>query len=227
LFRWNAPIGTLNGRQCMLVNMTTAGLFNYQNINQGIRFCSMKSFTLMVQIDSVSVGAGITPTLVSFFNPVGTDPLVGTHGQQASINNSAPTRQDDFEITARTDTIYPWAFNQGLKTTAFGSNLGAGIVGKYKQGQWTHIAFVWNEDFGGYTMYTTTGIDSKPVTASVTGYMPPYSPTLIMENIRIGGDNQQIDKCSWTGGIAWFRAFDYRLSKEQVEIDYKDKWANL
>lgn len=227
LFRWNAPIGTLNGRQCMLVTQTTAGLFNYQNINQGIRFCAMKSFTLMVQIDSVTIGAGITPTLVSFFNPAGTNPLVGTHGQQASINNSAPTRQDDFEITLRADTIYPWAFNQGPKTSAFMANIMSGAVGKYTQGQWTHIAFVWNEDFAGYSMYTTSGTNDNPTTSVVSAFCPPYSPTLIMDNIRVGGDNQQIDKCFWTGGVAWFRAFDYRLTKEQVLIDFKDQWDTL
>ena len=227
LFRWNAPIGTLNGRQCMLVGQTTAGVFNYASINQGIRFCAMKSFTLMVQIDSVTVGAGITPSLVSFFNPAGTNPLSGTHGQQASITNSATTRQDDFEITASTDTIYTWAFNQGPKTSAFMENLKSGVVGKYTQGQWTHIAFVWNSDFAGYTMYTTSGSTTAPTTTVVTAFCPPYSSTLIMDNIRIGGDNQQIDKCSWTGGIAWFRAFDYQLTKEQVLTDFKDEWGAL
>lgn len=227
LFRWNAPIGTLNGRQCMLVGQTTAGVFNYASINQGIRFCAMKSFTLMVQIDSVTIGAGITPTLVSFFNPVGTDPLGPVHGQQASITNSATTRQDDFELTLRTDTIYPWAFNQGPKTSAFMANIMSGVVGKYTQGQWTHIAFVWNDDFAGYTMYTTSGTNENPTTSVVSAFCPPYSPTLIMDNIRVGGDNQQIDKCAWTGGIAWFRAFDYRLTKEHVLVDFKDQWAYI
>jgi hypothetical protein len=224
LFRWRAPIGTLNGRRCMLINNIGA-TYNHNNLTQGIRFCAMKSFTLMVQIDSVTIGAGITPTLVGFFNPAGTNPLGPVHQRAANINDSATTRQDDFEITPRTDTIYPWAFNQGPKTSAFMANIMSGVVGKYTQGQWTHIAFVWNDDFAGYTMYTTSGTNNSPTTTVVSAFCPPYSPTLIMENILIGAHG--IDKNGWSGGIAWFRAFDYRLTQEQVLIDFKDQWADI
>ena len=226
LFRWSAPIGTLNGRRCMLVGQTTSGVFNYASINQGIRFCAMKSFTMMFQIDSVTY-ANITPTLLSFYNPAGTNPLAGVHGQQPNIANSATTRQDDFEITLNQEVIYPWTFNPGSKASAFMNNINSGNVGRYQKGQWTHLAWVWNEDFAGYTMYITTGPANSPSTAVVSGFCPAYSPTLIMDNIRVGGDNQQIDKCQWTGGIAWFRAFDYRLSQDQALIDFKDEWGNL
>jgi hypothetical protein len=224
LFRWSAPIGRLNGRRCMLVGQTTSGVFNYARINQGIRFCAMKSFTLMFQIDSVTM-QNITPTLISFFNPAGANPLGPPHGQQPNIVNSATTRQDDFQITANNNIIYPWTFNPASKASAFMNNINSGNVAKYQKGQWTHLAWVWNEDFAGYTMYVTTGTNSNPSTEVASGFCPAYSPTLIMENIRIGGDNQQIDKCQWTGGIAWFRAFDYRLSKDQALIDFRDDWA--
>jgi hypothetical protein len=53
-----------------------------------------------------------------------------------------------------------------------------------------------------------------------------YDPALIMETIRIGCDGTD-DMAQWTGGVAWFRGFDYRLSGDLIQRDMEDDWANL
>ena len=48
----------------------------------------------------------------------------------------------------------------------------------------------------------------------------------MMEQIRIGCDVHPEGQ-SWTGGIAWFRAFDYQLSKDLVQLDMNDGWGSV
>jgi hypothetical protein len=47
----------------------------------------------------------------------------------------------------------------------------------------------------------------------------------VYEQIRIGCD--MTSDRSWTGGIQWFRAFDYQLSQAQVQMDMQDGWLSL
>lgn len=228
IFRWNAPISQLNGKTSILVTGLSSGVYNSSSVVQGIRLCAIKSFTLMVQIDTVTNGT-TSPTLISFYNSANTNPMSTPHPvDNAAITKAYSTRQNDFSLITDGSIICPFGIDPKQPiTAAFKANMSAGVVGKVVKGQWTHIAFVWNDDFAGYSMYITTGASNSPTTTVVSGFVPPYSPNLIMENIRVGCNYMPVDACSWTGGIAWFRAFDYRLTQEQMLIDFKDQWTDI
>jgi hypothetical protein len=223
----NAPIGQLNGRQCMLVNQGTSGpsgLFNYNKYTQGIRLCAIKSFTMMIQINSQTTYS-TSPSLFSMFNLPESITNNGSPrgGWQTNYVQTYTQRVNDFMITAYNGTIYPWGYgvNPGQSSGMdyfFGRNRDMGAPA-YPANQWFHLAFVWDDDFNGYTMYING-------TEVLRGFVPAYDPQLIMEQIRIGSDSHA-DGQWWSGGIAWFRAFDYRLGTDLITRDMNDDWANL
>jgi len=212
----NSSIGTLNGKQCMLVTGPGSGVFNMANYIQGVRLRGMKSLTMMVQISSLTPSSsGLTPSIVGFYNLPDTNitayPRKGLGPQPFNYIQ----RPNDFIITANGSTIYPW----GIQNPTVGSSgFGAASL-PYPLGQWFHYAFVWNDDFAGYTAYLN-GVSGNQAP------LTPYDVQLIMEQIRIGCDVHPEGQ-SWTGGIAWFRAFDYQLSKELVQMDMNDGWDSL
>jgi hypothetical protein len=85
--------------------------------------------------------------------------------------------------------------------------------------QWFHVAFVWNDDFMGCKLYIN-GVVKADIKLNIR-----YPPDLIMEQIRIGCDKHE--RAEWTGGMAWFRAFDYKLSEDLIKRDMADDWATL
>jgi hypothetical protein len=211
----NSSIGNLNGKQCMLVTGPGSGVFNMANYIQGVRLRGMKSLTMMVQISSISYPNGVTPSIVSFYNLPDTNitayPRKGLGPQPFNYIQ----RTNDFMITANSGTIYPWGIqNPTIGTSGFGNG-----VTPYALGQWMHYAFVWNDDFAGYTTYLNG-------TPSPTLPLLPYDVQIMMEQIRIGCDVHPEGQ-SWTGGIAWFRAFDYQLSKDLVQLDMNDGWGSI
>jgi len=230
LYRWNAPIGQLNGRQCMLVRGPSSGVFNYATYLQGIRLHAIKSITLMIQIDSVKRASNsTTPTIVGFYNTQAANPT----GPPRSVNYSTDfplygNRLNDFSLSVNESSIFPYGIDPSqAMTSTFLNNLIAGKRASITQGTWMHIAFVWYDDFSGYAIYR----DGK---LAGNASLPRYDPNLIMEHIRIGCDNQP-DGCSWTGGIAWFRAFDYRITAptaafdgtSDMELDMADNWDSI
>jgi len=230
LFRLNAPIGDLNGRRCMIVKGPASGIFNYANYVQGIRLHAIKSITMMIQIDSVKRASNsTTPSIVGFYNTGSANPT----GPPRFINNSMDfpfygDRQNDFILSVSETNIFPYGRDPTQPMSqAFLDNLLAGARAPMTKGTWMHLSFVWYDDFSGYAIYRDGRLTGN---ASV----PRYDPTLIMEHIQIGCDNQP-DGCEWTGGIAWFRAFDYRISAPKspadglsdMELDMADNWDSL
>lgn len=222
-----ANIGQLNGRQCMIVDAPVRGIFNYYTFNQGVRLGAMKSITMMLQVNSVSYGSGSTsPSIISFFN-LPQSSLTGypRRGWDNSHVQPYVARTNDFMITTNGSQLYPWGLgpvknsNVGVDTF-FNENAQAGLgVSSIPPGQWFHFAWVWDDTFTGYTIY---------INGQQTGraFVGAYDPTLMMEQIRIGCDNHPEGQ-SWTGGIAWFRAFDYRLSTDLIQRDMNDDWTNV
>jgi hypothetical protein len=197
-----------------------SGIFNYANVCQGIRLCAIKSFTMKLNIASVNYSSGTTPSILSFWNQPGMNGLAPPHG----YNEQPPTyynRQNDFSITMSNSKIYPFGLDQTNPTFegAFMNNISNGGSCTYTPGTWFHFAFVWDEDFTGYTMYMNGAQAGR-------GFLPAYSPTLIMEQVRIGCDNHPEGQ-NWTGGIAWCRMFDYRLSSTMIQTDMNDAWSTL
>lgn len=222
-----ANIGQLNGRQCMLVNAPVQGVFNYYTFNQGVRLAAMKSITMMLQINSITVGStGLTPSIISFFN-LPQSSLTGypRRGWDQSHVQPYLARTNDFMISSNGSQIYPWGLgpvknsNVGVDTF-FKENAQGGLgVSSIPQGQWFHFAWVWDDTFTGYTVY----INGKQAARAFVG---AYDPTLMMEQFRIGCDSHPEGQ-AWTGGIAWFRAFDYRLSTDLIQRDMNDDWVNV
>jgi hypothetical protein len=220
-----ANVGQLNGRQCMIVDAPVRGIFNYATFNQGVRLCAIKSFTMMVQINSVAYPSGTTPSIVSFFNlPQSAAVGYPRRGWDQSHVQPYFKRTNDFMITTNGPLMYPYGVGPLVNTnnvaqSYFGDGVGRGSAVSIPQGQWFHYAWVWDDDFTGYTIY----INGKQAGRS---FMAPYDQNLMMEQIRIGCDNHPEGQ-SWTGGIAWFRAFDYRLSTDLIQRDMNDDWVNV
>ena len=217
---WNMTIAPVGGIQYMNVVGPQSGIFNYANYCQGIRLCAVKSITMYLNITSVSFPGGVTPTILSFWNQPGMNGLAPPH----PYNEQPPdymARQNDFSITMSNSLIYPYGLDQTNPTfqTAFLDNIGNGGSFSYTPGVPFHFAFVWDDDFTGYTMYMNGAQASR-------GFCPAYSPTLIMEQIRIGCDSHPEGQ-SWTGGIAWCRMFDYRLSTTLIQTDMNNAWSTL
>jgi len=84
---------------------------------------------------------------------------------------------------------------------------------------WVHIAVVWDDDWSGYAFY---------INGQLAQHMKSNGPLtdIIYERIRIGSDGSD-QAGGWSGGMAWFRGFDYRLSTDQLTTDMNDDWANL
>lgn len=227
-----AAIGSLNGQQCMIVGGPGQCIINYNTFVQGMRLRALRSFTMMIQINSVTpTAAQMAPTLVSFYNLPGSvqagyprsGSLVG-----ASVVQPYTNRVNDFSVTATAaGAILPWG--KGAADAGRVSDIqpyfyqnawvsGQGLS-QYPMTQWFHFAFVWDDDFTAYTVY----VNGKQ---TARAFVPAYDPMLMMEQIRIGCDTHPEGQ-AWTGGIAWFRGFDYRLSTDLIQVDMNDDWAGL
>jgi hypothetical protein len=223
-----ANIGQVAGRPCMVVDGPGRGVFNYRTYTQGIRLRAIKSFTMMICITGAAAPAGTTPSLVSFFNlpESQTNQSGGGNprgGWQPSYEQPYGKRVNDFMITANAGTVYPWGLGPlgptAAKADAYFTEGYQKSMAPYTLGTWFHYAFVWDEDGTGYTIYVNGAQVGR-------AFMPAYDPQLIMEQFRIGCDTHPEGQ-SWTGGMQWFRAFDYRLSMDLVKRDMADAWGAL
>jgi len=210
----NTSIGQLGGKQCMLITGPRSGVFNNLNFIQGIRIYAMKSITLMVFINTVAYPSGTSPSIFGFYNLPDSNPTAYPRKSLGAQPYTYMQRTTDFMMTVNNAEIFPYGLNPNW-------NPNAGVKTPAVLGQWIHLALVWDEDFKGCVMYTN-GKAGAPYKLTT----PPYSTQTIVENICIGCDNHP-DGQNWTGGIAWFRTFDYQLSKELVTRDMNDDWASL
>ena len=202
----SSSIGTLNGKQCLVVSGPGSNVNNGAQYLQGVRLRSMKSFTMMVQISTLDYG--ISPSIVSFNNLPSTNITSPTLGDSNSRPYSYNERTDDFSLLVSGNNVYPYGMQPQIGPTSFKNVLNSSIM-PYSKGQWTHIAFVWDENGGGATMY----VNGK--SGNHFSLQQPYDVKQIMENICIGCNFNE----NWTGGIAWFRAFDYALNTESIKLD--------
>jgi hypothetical protein len=223
-----ANIGPLNGKQALIVGGSGQGVYNYNKWVQGLRLRAVKTITMMLQINSVTPSPqGTVPSIVSFFNlPQSVTYGMPRAGWDPTYEQPYYNRTNDFMITAEaTGLIFPWGVGPAAGTTNIKNNFAQNVwssdlgVAGYTPGQWFHFAFVWDDDFTGYTLY----INGKQAGRAM---VPAYDPTLIMEQIRIGCDAHPEGQ-AWTGGISWFRAFDYRLSTDLLQTDMNDAWSSL
>jgi hypothetical protein len=211
-----SPIGQVAGRPCMVVSDVATGLHNcLLTYNQGMRLGALKSFTMMVCITAASTQG--PPTIFSMYNVSDSASYMGTNPPRSGpplVSWDYPYRPQNFAVydmggglmTTYSDTSNP-SIGKGWQSAA--------VFAPYSYGQWFHYAFVWDTDFAGYSVY---------INGQVAGSqrVPAVNPNTILEQVRVGGDQY-----GWAGGVQWFRAFDYQLSQEQVQMDMTDTWANL
>jgi len=211
-----ASIGSVAGRACLVVSGPGSNVNNSARFIQGVRLRGLRSITTMICVNSVTVPYNTpNPTLLSFYNTPRSNttayPSLGPTTQPFNYGD----RPADFSLMAASGSIYPW----GIQPDGVGNKSFWPIRQRMNAppGTWVHVAYVWDEDGGGAVTYLN-GVQGEYVP------MTPYDVKLMMENICIGCDNQSQ---SWTGGIAWFRAFDYRLSADLVTRDMNDAWDSL
>jgi hypothetical protein len=233
LWARRATAGTLGGRQCLLIGGSGSGVFNTATYSQGIRSRALRSMTMMLNIQSITLGrdgrgGSYTPSFVAFYNLPSTN-IAGYPRSGAPPDSwDFPNRTADFEITGYNGSIYAYGKGPSVDPTTgapgpdtqttFTANLTTGPI-SYPPGQWFHFAFVWDDDFSGYAVY----INGKLVANLPAAVVDPLT---IYEQIRIGSDATD-DGAAWTGGIAWFRGYDYRLSPDLIARDMSDDWADL
>jgi len=217
----NTSIGQMNGKQCMIVTGPGSGVFNNANFIQGVRLRAFKTMTMMVQLNTVVVDTGVAaPSIVGFYSL----PDSNTNAYPRKSRTTPYTydqRTADFIITPDdTSAINIWGIQPGRGQNSFNAITGQpGFPATVQPSQWFHYAIVWNVDGGGYTQY----VNGQP------GALVPFSAydvTQIMENMAIGCDNHPEGQ-NWTGGIAWFRAFDYMLSASDIALDMNDNWSSI
>jgi hypothetical protein len=220
-YGWNTSIAGLAGKNCLSILGPASGVFNHLTYSQGIRLCAIKSFTMMLNITSVNVQSGTTPSILSFWNQPGANGLSPPHPFIDQPPTTYYQRQNDFSITMDNSRIYPFGLDQSNPTfaSAFLDNIGNGGSFAYTQGTWFHLAFVWDDDFTGYTIY-------KDGAHAARGFCPAYSSTLIMEQIRIGCDAHPEGQ-SWTGGISWCHMYDYRISSTIIQNDMNNTLLSM
>lgn len=219
LFRWNSPIQPIAGVNCMTVNAAGGLSFgNFMGTCQGVRLRALKSFTMKLFISNITTSAnGATPSLFGIHNH--TDTQIGNLGMswRPTIQNGPSTFTQDFQVTAGPSGIYPWNLTAGPD---FSAGWSSGIKGAFPMNQWFHFAFVWDDNFMGYTLYLNgSSVGHGTLTTA-------YPVDLVMEQIRLGND-YNVDGRGWNGGIAWFRGFDYSLTPTDVQTDANDGWVNL
>jgi hypothetical protein len=216
----NASIGTLAGVQCMLVNANPngSGVFNFRNVAQGFRGRAFKSMTAMINVTSYnnSTDGRTAPSLISFYNVNTVDPTEQVPHRAPAPSWNYGNRSQDMSIFMSGGAAvfqYKDARDPMILTQYFYNAVPLAM------GAWHHIAIVWDDDFQGYAFF---------LDGTLKGQLRATGPGVsqLFEQIRIGCDATD-DGARWSGGIAWFRAFDYRLSTDRIQTDMNDAWANL
>ncbi len=228
MYRYMAPIGALGGKQALLINGpqsvndalggNPSGIFNFLGPVQGMRLRAVKSFTMKVYVSSVNVANGLSPTLISFFNlPESVTTSLPSRTLQANFVQPYTNRVNDFSLAVSSSgAVAPMGRAPGVSGNIFGTS--SQVIAPLNQ--WYHLAWVWADDWQSYSIYLNGKLQyNKSITAS-------YDPKLIMEQIRIGCDNHA-EGAKWSGGIAWFRAFDYGLSPDLIKHDIDNTWSSL
>jgi len=211
-----APIGQLEGRQCMIVDSQQGhGVRQGGTWGQGIRAYALKSYTAMLNISSMRAPNGVTPNIFGYYNTNSANPDV----MQGPKNDSSlySNQRELLSMTTSGNNIYAWgksASDPAVEKCYWNQNV------QMPTSQWFHLAWVWDVDLTGYSIWIN-GNKRLHVSTPAT-----LASSQIMEQIRVGLDEIG-DGTVWTGGMAWFRGFDYQLTAADVQRDMQDDWGSL
>jgi hypothetical protein len=223
-----ATLTTINGVNCYQVGGGAGCVLNYLNFSQGIRARACKSYTMMAYVSDMATSVanpvapgGSLPSLFNFYNAGGSDPT--------QVRPGFPAYMWDYGFRQQDMGLYlsPQGMQFMLKGQTDPSNRSLTALPKptpFMMNTWIHVAIVWDEDWGGYTLF----MNGTPAMHERIQNVPPV--TLVYEQVRIGRDypNAEADSMAWWhGGIAWFRGFDYRLSQSLIQADMANNWGNV
>lgn len=204
--------GPLAGRGCMLVQGKGSGVFNFRNFSQGVRGRAFKSYTCMVY-----ASAGTTNPYATIFS------LYNTQSSNLTAYPRKGAPPDSWNAIYRPTDLSLWLTNAFVQFQHANKSAPVQISPLSPQAfppnAWNHVALIWDDDWTGYNIY---------VNGDKKAHIPMRGPDVqtMFEQMRIGSDNTD-DGANWKGGIAWFRAFDYRLSDALVTRDMNDDWGSL
>jgi hypothetical protein len=211
----NCQIGQAYGQNCMVFT-AGGGLHNFHTYAQGIGSHALRSMTCRLYVDSVQLGSsGVWPSAWSFANFSGSQPSGNPRQGPAPESWDWASRPDDQSMVLNPNGVATHGMKSNLLGAAWKTNQSANIPMK----QWFHLALVWDDDWQGFTMY---------VNGQQTDHTRLSAPmkSILYEQICIGSDAPD-DGAGWTGGMAWWRGFDYRLSADQIVLDMNDNWDSL
>lgn len=223
LFLWGSPIGQVNGRPCLVVNPQTGCWNNRVNWTQGIRLGAFKSITMMVCITQPSPAGKPPASLFTLYNV----PSTISGGYLTGYPRAASGPPDSWDYGNRPQCFQIWSNPAGTIGVDYNDQSNPAILAAFQQapqpsaptGQWVHYAFVWDSNFSGYSLWVNGTYFGHATTL-------PVNANQILEQMRIGCDGTD-DGTAWTGGIQWFRAFDYQLGQDQITMDMNDAWSTL
>lgn len=201
------------GQQCLIVS-PSSGLYNYKTYNQGISSHALRSMTCRLYVDSVTPGTW--PSVWEFFNLGGSQPYSNPRQGAPTESFAWGNRRDVTALVINSNGLVCYGImNQGTGLQWQTTKLNVSLPMK----QWCHVAVVWDDDWQGFALYVNGQLADR-------FRMAKPLPNFLMEQLCVGSlDNE--DGSGWTGGIAWWRGFDYRLSTDQIALDMNDNWDSL
>lgn len=211
----NCQITQAYGQNCMAFT-AGGGLHNFHTYAQGIGSHALKSMTCRLYVDSVTLGnSGTWPSIWTFSNFSGSQPAANPRQGPAPESWNFRYRKEDLSMVVNPNGLVAYGAMSNQLGLPWQTTQYANIPMK----QWFHLALVWDDDWQGFAMYINGSLaDHKRLTAPVA--------SVLLEQICIGSDAPD-DGAGWSGGLAWWRGFDYRLSADQIALDMNDNWSSL
>lgn len=211
----NCQIGQAYGQNCMVFT-TGGGLHNFRTYAQGISSHALKSMTCRLYVDSVQMGSdGVWPSAWTFANFSGSQPTANPRQGPAPESWDWPGRTDDLSMVMSNNGVICY----GTKSQALGIPWQTTKYVGMPMKQWFHLALVWDDDWQGMSLYVNGQLQDHTRLSVAQG-------NVLFEQLCIGSDAPD-DGAGWSGGIAWWRGFDYRLSTDQITLDMNDNWDSL
>ena len=222
-------VGTVGGKQAMVVSGGISCALNTLTYSQGIRGRAFRSITTMVYVSSVTGTGTGTPGIFMMYNlpsSAGYLPTLDPCGNYVIQDAGSPTPrkgtpQESWDYNSRTQDMGLYLVNGGTQIM-FGCKGWSGATNlapiSIKLNTWHHIALIWDDDWNGIQIWLD-GANTQP-----NGSIPCIGPRgpMIFEQFRVGCD--ETAPVGWTGGMRWFRGFDYRLTPFNIVTDNNNQW---
>jgi hypothetical protein len=215
--------GTVGGQQAMVVSGGVSCMTNVGLYSQGIRGRAFRSITLTLNVSSATGTPGIF-MMYNLPSSAGYLPTIDPTTNMITAEAGSPTPRkggptDNRDYANRTQDMGLYLVNGGsqLQFKCKGWTGATNLVPiPLKLNIWYHIALIWDDDWNGIQIW----IDGVQIFNGPC--IGPRGP-LIFEQFRAGCD--ETAPTGWTGGMSWFRGFDYRMSQTDIQTDMQNAWT--